>query len=545
MREDNCPRRSQPLVKEDILDTQTLSGIVVEVIRTGILPESREDKTWDGFLNAISDGDTPEHRLELFKELGKGLLASSYDAIVDSIQEESTIIPRSIKMQLNSLPRTDAGNAEAFVLLYGDIVRYDHEKGLWMLFGEGLWKEVMDGAISRLALQTIRYRRAAAEIEDGDKRQAIIRFAISSESCHRISGMLRMVRDMRPVAEEGGNWNSIKHLIGTPNGVIDLRSGKRIEGQPHHAVTLRTNSSVFYPEINCPTWLSFLDDIFGGDQELIDYVQLALGYSLTGETNEQVLIAAIGGGANGKSTFINAVTYALGEYARWTDMSTFYHQYGGGPRNDLASLRYARLVAASEYSSSQVLDEGIIKRLTGQDKISCRHLWQSLFEYYPQFCIWVLLNVLPRTKDASHAFWRRIHTVPFSKVFTGDEIDTHMGVKLRKEAQGILSWIVEGAVRYYRGERLQETSAMLEVKNAWQRQSDHFRLYMEEMIKLDPQDSISAVEFRKNYHEWCGQDIAPLPRNTIGRRLAGAYNIEISHDAAGRAVYRGIGFIEY
>lgn len=511
-------------------------------IKEGEIYPERGTKKWDGILEEIVAGSTVQERIDLFREFN--IIESAKEQVLRSFKGETRVIPRAMKLQLNQCPLSDAGNAEAFIRLYGDRVRYDHREGIWMIYKGGTWREDKSGEIRRLGLKAIRFRQqAASEAPTQEEQQRIYKYTIRSENSANTNNMLRMLKNMAPIAEVGDSWNRHKHLLGTPNGVLNLGTGEvSKEGMAPYGVTLQT-AVTYDREADRSNWMRFLNEVFNGDQELIEYLQLALGYSLTGETGEQVLFAAVGGGANGKSTLMNAVSRVLQDYSAWTDMNTFY-QGRQGPRHDLARLEHKRLVASSEHTASNVLDEGNLKRLVGQDRIACRHLYQEIFEYMPQFAIWLLLNVLPKTRDVSHAFWRRIQVIPFSRTFRGDEIDPRIANTF--EPNGILAWIVEGAIRYYNGERLQETGKMKEAKEVWKKASDHFNTFIDEMVVKDAKSSIRALDLRRAYYDWCGASVtSPLSPNVIGKRMKQSMGIEIAHNSDGAAIYKGVRLIDY
>ncbi len=275
--------------------------------------------------------------------------------------------------------QTDAGNAETLEYLFGDRIRYNHSIGQWMIWNGRYWAVDETGEVNRLALQTARQRLlAGALIHDKHDRKEQVGWAVDSESTFRIKAML----------------------------TIDLIT--------------RATDVPYIPDAPCKRWQQFLLEVFLGDAELIRFVQRAVGYSLTGDTREQVLFILHGSGSNGKTTFLEILLKLVGTHGAITSFSTFLVQQNpGSPRNDIAKLHGARLVKATESQKQAVLDEATVKEVTGGDSISARFLFREFFEFRPQFKIWLATNHRPTIRGMDDAIWRRIRLIPFRQKFDG------------------------------------------------------------------------------------------------------------------------------
>src|SRR5205807_6480658 len=125
------------------------------------------------------------------------------------------------------------------------------------------------------------------------------------------------------------------------------------------------------PDASCPRFERFMDEIMGGDDEMVRYLQRAIGYSLTGDTSEQCLWMAYGTGSNGKTTLLKVLGTVLGTYAYTAPFSTFLQdQRSSTIPNDLAALAGRRFVVSSEVAERARLDEGRIKALTGDEPMT-------------------------------------------------------------------------------------------------------------------------------------------------------------------------------
>src|SRR5262249_26063784 len=179
-------------------------------------------------------------------------------------------------------------------------------------------------------------------------------------------------------------WDSDPWLLNTPEGIIDLRSGRKFS---HRADAYMTKITAVAPNEAHPTpvWEAFLQQVTGGDVELVGFLRRMTGYALTGSTQAHSLFFMHGAGANGKSTLINAVTGCFGDYPRTAPIEAFIASTQERHPTDLAGLRGARLVTAVETDEGRRWNESKIKALTGGDKIAARFMRQDFFEYTPQF----------------------------------------------------------------------------------------------------------------------------------------------------------------
>ena len=274
----------------------------------------------------------------------------------------------------NEQSRSDLGNADRFVSQHHQNVRWCEETGRWFVWNDTHWMEQRKGAVDLLAQETARsILTEADQIQDSNGSDLMKSWAKSSGNSSRLKGMLETTKPRLPVLLEKMDANP--WLLNCQNGTIDLRTG---ELQPHSRADMITMVvSVSYdPEAKCPTFEGFLGRITDGNAELVAFIKRALGYSLTGLTDEQCLFIAYGEGANGKSTLLNCVRELIGDYALNTPTSTLMAKKGDpGPGNDIARLRGKRLITASEGESNQKLAESVVKQITGGDTLTVRFLY--------------------------------------------------------------------------------------------------------------------------------------------------------------------------
>jgi putative DNA primase/helicase len=244
------------------------------------------------------------------------------------------------------------------------------------------------------------------------------------------------------VAVTSEDWDCDPFPLGTLGGTVDLRSGKLRVSRPDDGITKST--SVAPSEGSCWKWLAFLEEATGSDQELIRFLQQWCGYSLTGITREHALVFVYGPGGNGKSVFLNVITSIMRDYAATAAMDTFTASKSDKHPADLAMLRGARLVTASETEEGRAWAEARIKLMTGGDQITARHMRQNFFTFAPQFKLMIVGNHKPALHNIDEAARRRFNIVPFT--VTPLVPDKDLEAKLVAESPAILQWMINGCL---------------------------------------------------------------------------------------------------
>lgn len=351
-------------------------------------------------------------------------------------------------MLTNEQPRTDLGNAERFAQDHKDNVRFCHTSNQWLIWNGSYWQRDEIGRIQQLAKETVRaIGRAAVEIERYDDKDKWMKHALRAESEHGMRSMLKLAENEPGISLTAKNLDVDPMLLNVLNGTIDLRSGTLRDPCREDLITKITPVSLNF-SAKCDRWDRFLLEVMGGETELIEYLQRAVGYTLTGSTSEQVIFMLYGSGANGKSTFLETLRHVFGDYAAVADFNSLMVRKHEGPRNDLAKLQGARFVTATESDESSRLAEPVVKQLTGGDKVTARQLYKELVEYTPQHKFWLATNHKPTIRGADYAIWRRIHLIPFEVQIKEKDRDRELLGKLKAEAPGILAWALKGLAEY-------------------------------------------------------------------------------------------------
>jgi putative DNA primase/helicase len=396
--------------------------------------------------------------------------------------------------------RTDLGNAERFEAYAGQRLRFVFPWCAWMHFDGARWVRDADGEALRAARDTLRATAAqAAALPDPDERVALIKHATDGEAIARVNAMLSLAQPLLPVSPD--RLDADPDLLTCANGTIDLRSGL-LRAHDRADLITRRAPVAFDPQAACPRWEAFLDRVLGGSAALQRFVQRAVGYTLTGHTREQVLFLLYGVGANGKSTFLETLRAALGEYSAVADFNTFQKREGDGARNDLARLAGARLVSAVEAEAGRPLAEALVKQLTGGDTITARFLFREFFDFKPVFKLWLAANHKPPISGGDHGIWRRIRLIPFTVTIPEAERDPRLGQKLQDELPGVLAWAVRGCLAW-RAEGLGAPPEVEAATASYRSEMDALGPFLDECAAADPGHRLTARALYEAYEHWC------------------------------------------
>jgi putative DNA primase/helicase len=389
------------------------------------------------------------------------------------------------------------------------------------------------GAVAEIAevqrQMTAEYRDYARDLFErcgGDikgltaEEKAAFKFTDEIESSGFKSAWKMEMKTHKQIHKQINDFDRDPWLLTVTNGVIDLKTGEILDFNREHLNTKR--AAIRYDSTaKAPRWRSFLYEIFAGNQELIDYIQAAVGYSLTGDTSEQCLFLCHGAGANGKSVLLEVLLSLTGEFGMDAPMSTFAAKNGNqtGASNDLAMLRGTRLVTASETNEGMRLDEALIKKVTGQDKVTARKLYQEFFSYTPQFKLWLAMNHRPSIRGVDNGIWRRIRMIPFSVVIPPDQQDRDLKAKLLEELPGILNWAIEGCLRWQR-EGLKTPQIVLDATAEYRSEQDVIGAYLDECCEVGTPYQVKSMDLYADYKRWAedGNEYV-LSIHAFGRRL--------------------------
>lgn len=446
---------------------------------------------------------------------------------------------------LRDLPLSDAGNAEAFELLHGDEFRFCHTRGCWLRWDAGRWAIDIDGAAERAMLDTVRQRLAAGlVIDDVDKKKRHFAYCLACENAKRIAdGLKSASKNCESLRATIDDFDRDPFALCVGGMAIDLRTGDARPATPADMFSLRAGAK-YDPAATAPRWDRFLRELFPDDPAMLEYLRWLAGYWLTGSKSVQAYWILQGEGANGKTRFIGALMRAWGDYAKTTGFNTFDADKHEQMGNDLADLRAARLVFASEVDEERPLAEARMKTLASGDPVTCRHLYGKYFTYCPEFKPVLAVNVLPVVRSMDHGTWRRIFVIRFCQTFD-PKADPTLENTLAEEAAGILNWAITGARDFLRngGATLPEPVSVREGAEHYRRDSDTLGRWLSDCVIDRPGAFTASRALYSSYVAWClDAGHKPKSRTGWGRDLARKYPTAYRDTVRPRG-YEGLGIL--
>lgn len=417
---------------------------------------------------------------------------------------------------------TDLGNAERLAFYYGDKMRYCHPWQRWLAWDGKRWAIDNTAAVSRMARDVIKgMYMEAANTNDDEKRRAMVTHARRSESSGKIKSMLELAAILEGIPILPDQLDTNLFLLNCLNGTVDLRTMELMPHQPDNLITklLPVN---FDLKAQAPTWDKFIKTIMAGKEDLMLFLQKAIGYALTGDTREQCMFIFHGAGSNGKSTFLETIAAMMGDdYAQQTPVSTLMiRKNDNSIPNDIARLRGARFVSAVEAEEGQRLAESLVKQMTGGDRLTARFMRSEFFEFKPEFKLFLATNHRPTIKGTDQAIWRRIRLIPFEVTIPAEKQDKNLSKTLMKELSGILNWALTGLVLWV-AQGLKPPAEVKAATDKYRADMDLLTDFINENCILMPVAKVSARDLYNRYFKWCESNgERSISQRKLGERLA-------------------------
>jgi len=408
-----------------------------------------------------------------------GYEASNFDARATALANELH--------QRNAIV-TEENLANYFASIISNYLRYCHDTGAWYVFDGFRWH--LDRM--RFAFEKVRFFvRSLTNFKPGKVRHASGRISF-------IRGVETYAKSDPRLAVDASFWDRHPFLLGTPGGTVDLRTGVLRQSNPREGIS---KSTAVAPAkcAGAPRWMAFLNEATGDDFELIQFVQRFCGYALSGYTREHALVFIYGPGGNGKTVFNNVVTNILGDYATTAAIDTFTATSGDRHTTDLAMLRGARLVSASETEQGKAWAESRIKQLTGGDPITARFMRQDNFTYKPTFKMLIVGNHKPQIRSVDDALRRRVNIIPFTR--TPVNPDRQLEAKLMEEAPAILRWMIDGYLDWQKN-GLQPPKTVRDATETYFVEQDLFGQWLNEVCDVDQGNARKRERTSDLYQSW-------------------------------------------
>ena len=404
---------------------------------------------------------------------------------------------------------SDLGNGRRLVDNFGSIVRYTPGLG-WFVWNGGYWKpdmeelevkEISKKLSTSIASEVVQY-------DDPDDKTSVVKWANQAKSNARMSSAIESATSDPRVGVATASWDSYPQLIGVQNGVIDLKTGELLRGQPDLYITRRAPVA-YTPGLTNERWDKFVDEATNGDKELQSWLQMAAGYTLTGYSTQDVLFLVYGPPGSGKNTFVEAIVKCLGtsQYAWPLDSSILAQGDGQSSSTDLyhwAELRGRRMVWVDELPESERIKENAIKKLTGSSEISARSPGEKPFTFQSQAKLWLTTNHRPIITD--DAMWRRLRPIPWTnRPAVSDPSLKEFLFDPEGGLPAVLAWAVEGAMRYLNSKEIDPLgmcTAIYEASDMYRRSEDRIGMFLNEETKEVSGGAIPVKSIYSVYRWW-------------------------------------------
>ena len=530
-----------------------------------------------------------------FKAAIRALAEAGYGTPAPDIEEAKTGSARPAgaesaggggqETDLNLFRGTDDANADLLLKLHGADIRYCPPWDKWLLWAGSHWQIDTRLDIDRLSADVPRALRTKALNRTQEQQQILAKVAAilaqiataepdQSKNLTKEHGrlakqqaaigdevdwLLKLARKLEGVGSRNSMQMAARHkvvvhhsdldkghfLLNAANGTVDLTSGNL---RPHERRDLLTHDVEipFDSATAAPNWLVFLNSTFAGDTELIAFVQRAVGYSLTGDVREQVLLICHGVGSNGKSVFLNILRKLLGNLAWQAAPDLLMADKQRRHPTEQADLFGKRLVVCQETGEGRRFNETLVKQLTGGDGITARRMHEDFWQFNPTHKLWLSTNHKPEIRGTDHAIWRRIRLIPFNVKFTDDgpaRKDPEMEAKLTAELPGILAWAIKGCL-YWQRQGLKPPAAVADATAGYQAEMDVLAAWLAECCIVGKRYEAKAADLYASYCAWCEQGgERPETQRKWGMRLTERGFIREQRRAA--HYWIGIGVVDH
>ena len=418
---------------------------------------------------------------------------------------------------------TQESNATLFVNKFTDKVRFNIHSGKWLQWNEIHWlpeqghedpaihlfREVIKDMIERLST-----------LDSHEERDAWNRWIKKSQTLGHMQDVIKLASTHPTLHIRQPELDSHPFYLNCLNGTINLETN---ELQPHCKEDYLTRyiPVEYHADQSCPFFIEFLNTIMDNDQEVIEYIQRAVGYSLTGVHSEEVLFFLYGTGKNGKTTFMNTIASLFGVYQQRIGINSILQSNSERIKTEFAQLPGVRIVHTSEIPENKKLDESLVKDLTGGDPIKTRFLYKEWFEFKPVFKLWMFGNHKPIITGNDEGIWRRIKLIPFTVEIPKEKRISRRIIegKLQNELSGILNWAIEGCMKWQK-EGLIEPDTITESTQEYRNEMNILSLFINDTCQFISTESIELSILYDMYKQWCtDSNIQSLGKNIFGKKI--------------------------
>lgn len=461
------------------------------------------------------------------EDSSKGVVESQTEKVQFDEKNDPIV---SIKKIFKHYPLDDTGNAERFYDYFGEYFKYNKDNNAFMFWDGTTWRRDVKSFVRKYANKLISVLKAEAkntenEIEETKKKGEDFANEVKEledilkaqrKNADRMSNkagkdsMLYELQSLHDLPVVNSEFDTQEYYLNTESGVVDLKTGEIMPFDKKLMLSKNTNCKVSFEEPK--VFMKFLHDIFERPnkeetEEIIETVQMALGESATARTNKEHLFIMYGQGSNGKSTFIQIINDAFGDYGTSMNSEMLIQNPNSSSQSNefsMAALLGSRIISTSETAEGKKLDEVTIKRMLSGEKLTAQFKYGMSFTFLPTFSPWMSTNNKPIIRATDFGTWRRIYYIPFLNTFTEEKKDVDMPKKLAAELPQILGWIIKGSVKLYNKyqNKLPKPKCLEEALSDYKKELDVIVAFLNDRCLPFPDMEIEAATLYQTYKDW-------------------------------------------
>jgi putative DNA primase/helicase len=452
----------------------------------------------------------------------------------DQAKTEPEITSRFI---LDCLHANELGDAQLYIMINRGKRLYNQTSGEWMRWAGHHWEIDRGSADALSAIEGVvwHYLQEAKNLVDKiakeentevknkliGQQKAIYRRVERLRSVHGCNNCLKFTTHCHDrLVTTNEELDQDPWALPTPTGVCDLIRGDLFPGRPEDK--LFNASPTFLNNINEPTppiWNQALLDMMDGKQDMVDFIQRLLGYSISGMTSEHILPVFYGKGRNGKSLIVETIRYIMGPLAAPIRAEMLLDQSfmksSSGPSPDIMALKGLRIAFANETDAGRRISSSQVKLLTGGDTLVGRNphdRYETRFN--PTHTLFLLTNNRPHTPSDDFALWKRLILIPFPISFVDNptaederKIDKDLPLKVKKEASGILAWLIRGCLEWQQG-GLDIPALVSESTREYRRSEDNLLDFLDERCEIGDEYRVSSADIYDAFKDWYSVNVS-------------------------------------
>lgn len=401
---------------------------------------------------------------------------------------------------------TDNGSGRLFSDIVRGQARYVASRKSWFIYDGARWTPDEGNMATMEMCKAIgdALTHYAFAIQDENERKQYLKYTLRWMTRNYRKTILD---DAASVYNIGmGEFDADVNLLNCKNGTLDLKTMQFRSHNPDDKIT-KIADVVYDPNARCPRFEQFLIEVMSGDADKSAFLQKALGYALSGDSQYECMFILYGTTTrNGKSTLMESILRVFGDYGLTVAPETIAakQRNSSGPSEDLARLAGRRLANISEPSRGMRLNAAQVKSMTGNDSINARFLHCNSFDFRPQFKLYINTNYLPSVDDMSLFSSNRVRVIPFDRHFEPQEQDPNLKHLFAEEEakSAILNWLIAGW-QLLQKEGLDSPAAVVEATKEYSRDSNKIALFAEEKLIEDKTGEARTAAVYERYKEWC------------------------------------------